>query len=101
MIHHSCDRCKQLIDNETDMRYVVRIEIQASVDGLDCEIEDDRDHLLEIEDILDRLEADESDDVSEEVYQRQKYDLCSKCFREFIKNPLKCEPKVQLGFSEN
>ena len=101
MIHHSCDRCKQLIETETDIRYVVRIEIQASMDGFDCEIEDDRDHLLEVEEIIDRLESHESDEVGEEIYQRQKYDLCSKCFREFIRNPLKKETNVQLGFSEN
>ena len=47
MIHHSCDRCKRVIDPLEDLRYVVKLEVQAAMDPLDAdELEDDRDYLL-------------------------------------------------------
>ena len=57
MIHHSCDRFKRVIDPVDDVRYVVRMETQGIVDTAAAEeVEDDRDHLLEIHEILERLE---------------------------------------------
>ena len=49
MIHYSCDRCKRVLDPQNDLRYTVRIEVQAVMDPLnDYELDDDRDHLMEI-----------------------------------------------------
>jgi hypothetical protein len=102
MIHYSCDRCKCPIDPTEDLRYVVRIEIEAVMDPLhDGEPQDDRDHLLEIEQILERVEADESSEIGDEVYQKRRYDLCPQCYRSFTQNPLGREKKVSLGFSQN
>jgi len=44
MIRFTCDLCKREIDPEEDLRYVVKIEIYASLDPMVLE-EDDRDHL--------------------------------------------------------
>ena len=56
MIHYSCDRCKRPINPKTDLRYVVRLETQAMMDLPDFQDSDDeRDHLLEIEELLDEL----------------------------------------------
>ena len=56
MIHYSCDRCKRILDPAEDLRYAVTIEVQAMMDPLDIdEDEDDRDHLLEIQEILERI----------------------------------------------
>ena len=65
------------------------------------EIEDDRDHLTEIQEILERLEDSESDQVGDDVYQKRRYDLCPECHREFIKNPVGRERTAPLGFSPN
>ena len=43
MIHYSCDRCKREIDAKHDLRYIIRIEIEAAMDRDDCEIADDVD----------------------------------------------------------
>jgi len=102
MIHHSCDRCKRVIDPVDDVRYVVRMEMQGIVDTSAAEeADDDRDHLLEIHEILERLEDEESELVGEDVYQRQRFDLCPECYRSFMKNPLGREAPAQLGFSQN
>lgn len=102
MIHYSCDRCKRPLDPQEDLRYVVRLEVQAVMDPVnESELTDDRDHLLEIDEILERAEAAESEYISDEVYQKQRYDLCPSCYRAYIKNPLGREVKASLGFSQN
>lgn len=86
-----------------DLRYVVRIEIEAKFDALGEEPDDERDHLLELHEILERME-DEDDDapaVDEDVYRKQRFDLCPECYRKFVKNPLGRELANPLGFSKN
>ena len=103
MIHHTCDRCKRVIDPEQELRYVVRLEIEAVMDPLhEDEPQDDRDHLLEIDEILERAQADDADPIGEDIYQTRRYDLCPQCYRKFAGNPLGREKKaVSLGFSHN
>lgn len=102
MIHFSCDRCRRVIDTEEELRYVVRLEVQAAMDcGLDAEVDEDRDHLLELDEILERLDDAQSEAICDEVYQRNRFDLCAGCYREFIKNPLGRERPASLNFSQN
>ncbi|MEM9412890.1 MAG: hypothetical protein AAGA30_17395, partial [Planctomycetota bacterium] len=84
---------------ELEVRYIVRIEVQASCD-MPCH-DEESDHLLEIDEILERLEAAESESISEEIYHRRKHDLCSSCYHEYKRNPLAMEPPIQIGFSDN
>lgn len=102
MIHHSCDRCKRVIDPIEDLRYVVKLEVQAAMDPLDAdELEDDRDHLMEIQEILERLDDSDSDLIGDDVYQKRRFDLCPECYRQYIKNPVGREMPAHLGFSQN
>ncbi len=102
MIHYSCDRCRRVIDPEVDLHYVVMLEAQAAMEPLEVDdFEDDRDHLMEIEDILERLEDADSDAISSELYQRRRFDLCADCFRQFMQNPMGRDTRVNLGFSQN
>jgi hypothetical protein len=103
MIHFSCDRCKRVIDSEQELRYVVRMEIEAVMDPIhEEEPQDDRDHLLEIDEILERVDASESDAIGDDIYQKRRYDLCPHCYRKFSANPLAREKKaVAMGFSHN
>ncbi len=102
MIHYTCDRCRRLLDSQDDLRYVVKLESYAAMEPLDADdVEDDRDHLSEIQDILERMEDSESDYVGDDVYQKKRYDLCPDCYREFIRDPLGRERPAHLGFSPN
>lgn len=103
MIRYSCDLCKREIDAEEDLRYVVKMEVYAAFDpaASDEEDDDDRDHLQEIQDILERLEDTESDQICDEVYQQLRFDLCPECRKKFIKNPLARETTRVFGFSQN
>lgn len=103
MIHFSCDRCKRVIDPEQELRYIVRMEIEAVMDPVnEDEPRDDRDHLLEIDEILERVDASECEAISDEVYQKRRFDLCPQCHRKFAGNPLGREKKTaSFGFSHN
>jgi uncharacterized protein YlaI len=106
MIHYSCDLCKRLIDPEVDLRYVVRMEVFAAVDPVEADQsavnqEDDRDHLQEMQEILQRMDESDSDSVSEDVYQQLRFDLCPECRKKFAKNPLGRESSKHFDFSKN
>lgn len=99
MIHYSCDLCKRPLDSEDDLRYVVKLEVYAAFDPL--EIDDDRDHLLEIHEILERLDDATSEEIGDEVYQQLRFDLCPECRKRFLKNPLGRKAAEQFDFSKN
>ncbi len=45
MIHYTCDGCHRPLNPERDLRYVVKMEVYASLDPTDMELDEDRDHL--------------------------------------------------------
>lgn len=99
MIHYTCDSCKREIDPE-GLRYSVKIEVNATLDPLaEDEADDDRDHLLEVQEILEQLET--SDGVGDDVHLEACYDLCPDCCRKFRLNPLGRESIKQFDFSKN
>ena len=100
MIHHSCDLCKRLIDPDEDLRYVVKIEVYAALDSIDESDDDDRDNLLEMNEILERMDDTANGTVGDDVYQSMRFDLCPECRRRFLKNPLGRESK-KFNFSKN
>ncbi|MEN6459578.1 MAG: hypothetical protein ABFC63_11695 [Thermoguttaceae bacterium] len=102
MIRYSCDLCKRELDSHDDLRYVVKMEIYAAFDPTGANVEDeDRDHLEEIQDILEGLEDSDSDEVGDDVYQQLRFDLCPECRKKFVKNPLGRKPAKAFGFSSN
>lgn len=100
MIHYTCDCCKRRIDAADELRYIVRLEVYAALDPLEDEADDDRDHLQEIQDVLERLE-DPSEAVCDEVYHQKRYDLCSECRQQFVQDPFGRPTASQLDFSQN
>ncbi len=107
MIHYTCDLCRRELDPKEDLRYVVKIEIAAAFDPIAGDEEDDRDHLEEIQDLLEHLEEAHSNQIGEDVYQELRFDLCPECRKRFSKNPLgACAAKILdysgiLDFTEN
>jgi hypothetical protein len=101
MIHYSCDRCKRAIEPDEELRYAVNIKIEVALDSTEYEADDDRDHLIELNEILERLDDSEREEISQSAYQRRRFDLCSDCHREYVKNPLSVDAAAKLGFSEN
>ena len=100
MIHYSCDKCGKSIAAD-DLRYLVRLEANAMLDVGDDDPEDDRDHLMEIEEILERMDDAECEALGGEIYQKQRFDMCTECYRKFMRNPLGMDQSVQFEFSDN
>ena len=101
MIHYSCDRCKRLIELDEEIRYSVKIEVQVALDSSEFEAQEEREHLEELHEILERLDDSEKEEISEFAYQVRRFDLCSSCHREYIRNPLAAGTTAAVGFSEN
>ncbi len=101
MIHFSCDRCQRRIQ-EDDVRYVLNMEVQATLGQNDFEdAEEARTHLAELQDILARLDEDECEELENELYQQKQFDLCPECYKKFMQDPFGNEANLQLRFSSN
>lgn len=100
MIHYSCDRCQRLIDAQKEVRYVVRIEVQAAVEPPDLD-SDEAVELNELQLILDEMDQTEFDNLQKRAYRKLKFDLCDECHQAYSANPLALEASTTLGFSDN
>lgn len=99
MIHYSCDRCSKTINPSEEIRYVVRIEVQLVVDDRENDQLDNA-SLEELEEMLESIEPGQFDDESGSANEKN-FDLCSRCYSEYIDNPLAVEPAGNYGFSNN
>lgn len=102
MIRYSCDLCRRDLDPVDDVRYEVKIEVSAALDPQDCDDpDDDRDHLQEINELLQHLESSDQEASTEAPSQQLRFDLCPECRRKFLKHPLGALSSEQFDFSEN
>ena len=100
MIHYDCDFCKRTFEPE-ELRYIVRVEVYAALDNSEADVDDDRDHLQEIEEILERLDATGESPPGDDVYQQLRFDLCAECRKKFLSDPLGRRMPQHLDFSQN
>lgn len=102
MIHYSCDRCRRMIDPAQEVRYSVKIDIQMVVEAIETEeADDDRDHLAEVHQMLESLDLDDPDFDLEDEQQKLTYDLCPRCYRKYVRDPLGVDSTLHVGFSHN
>ena len=102
MIRYTCDSCGRSLDPHDDLRYVVKMEIYAAFDPVVSEPnEADRDHLEEVQEILEGMDDAETGQIGEDVYQQLRFDLCPECRRKFLKSPLGREVAKLCDFSDN
>jgi hypothetical protein len=101
MIHYTCDCCKRPLGPD-ELRYVVKMEVCAAFDpGAAEELSDDRDHLQEIQQILERCDDTSEPQVGTDIYEQLRFDLCTECRAKFVKHPLGREQLTQFDFSQN
>ena len=98
MMRHECDRCRREIETENEVWYAVRIDALPQVSELASD--DDRDHLMEVVEQLDGIEAVEGGLVTDYAPLEATYDLCAECYEKYRKSPLGAEPAT-AGFSRN
>jgi len=100
MIHFVCDACKRQLGSE-EVRYVVRMEVYAALGENGADVDDDRDHLQEIHEALERLDVYDREQVSDDVHQQLRFDLCDECRKHFLVDPLGRRVAQPLDFSKN
>lgn len=94
MINRICDMCGEPI-NEGDLRYEARIEAFAAYDPLNITFDDLLNMNLE-EEIARVAEACRNisqEELMRQVYTSFRFDLCPKCYRRYIRNPLPAPEK--------
>jgi hypothetical protein len=90
------------MDTTHEVRHTVKIEVQSVIEPLVTEeIEEDRDHLLEIHEMLESMDWDDEQPGGDEDHRTLCFDLCSDCFRKYIQDPLGAEAPLHVGFSHN
>lgn len=98
MLHFSCDLCGKPV---TEERFVVRMEVYPAFDPEEIEEADlDADHLQDVAHLINDMEANGT--RPEDVDAKQlRYDLCSHCRSQFVKDPLGKRRTNRLNFSQN
>ena len=101
MIHYSCDRCKREIDPDHDLRYVIRVDMEAATDRENRLEGPSEDQLSELDELLDNADLFGNDPMGGGTHVSHRYDLCLHCYRHFCKDPLGREASLPFGFSKN
>ena len=85
----SCDRCGEGLLIEEDVRYRLKVELVAAYDPLEITSADlERDLESEIRATIAALENVNPTRIARDVAFRGEYDLCLKCQREFLADPV-------------
>ncbi len=100
MIHYTCDRCQKMIDTILDLRYEVSIVTQVVLEGPDQD-DEERDHLSDVDELLQRVDDEQCEQLCQDLYQSRKFDLCAACYQKYKLNPLNMDPQLQVEFSQN
>lgn len=86
----ACDRCGRSLLVFEDVRYEVVITVTAAYDPMELDL--DAVQKADVGDELERLSASierrSAEELEAEVYKRFEFDLCGRCQREFLKDPL-------------
>ncbi len=106
MVKYECDMCGKSITLGEDIRYVVKIEVYATCDSMECENDFDEEMIEDFEeedddDEMDNFDPDDSDDEAEDDYKTFRFDLCSKCHSKYLQDPLMINTIRRGRISEN
>jgi len=84
----TCDVCGADLLT-ADLRYVARIEVFAAYDVMELSRADlEKDHGDEIKKLLEEINGKSAGELLDGVYRRFEFDLCQRCQREYLKDPL-------------
>jgi hypothetical protein len=90
MIRYFCNLCQREIDPGHDGSYLVRMEVYVAQGVEEVPVDDDRDHLEEFAEVLERYEEFEEDGpfLGNENYRKERFHLCNQCGKRFLQDPL-------------
>jgi hypothetical protein len=99
MLHFSCDLCgHQLVDR----RYVVKLEVYPAFDPDELtEDELDTDNLQAVAEQIHEMEITGQQTFEDCGTKQFRFDLCPRCHKKFLQDPLARDAFRRLNFSEN
>jgi hypothetical protein len=99
MLHFSCDLCGSRLD---ERRFVVQVEAYPAFDPDQLSPADlDGDHLEQVAHQLETSDAAGCADDECCETKKFRFDLCPRCHRKFLRDPLGREAARRLSFSKN
>ncbi|KPJ54618.1 MAG: hypothetical protein AMS16_04600 [Planctomycetes bacterium DG_58] len=85
-----CDLCGKPLLVDSDVRYVVKIEVFAAYDPMELTVEElKQDRLKEIRELVRRLSEMEPRELEDQIYRSFTFDLCPQCQKKYLKDPLR------------
>lgn len=97
---YRCDGCAREM-KRGDLRYRVTIDVRAAYDELVVGLMDlVRDHRADMEALIERMKDKDPREIEESVYKNFKLDLCPRCQRAYVKEPLRFHPEQGEDESE-
>jgi len=89
MADFCCDMCGKPLLVDSDVRYVVKIEVFAAYDPMELTADDlGRDYMEEIRELARELSKAEPQELEDQVYKSFLFDLCPECQKKYLKAPL-------------
>lgn len=84
-----CDGCGEPLLVDSNVRYVVKIEVYAAYDPLEITEEDlGADDLHAWERLIKDVEGADPEELKSEIHMTLRYDLCPVCRREYVRDAL-------------
>ncbi len=88
----SCDMCGNELLIDEDVRYVSEIQVYAAYDPLEITASDlKKDFRSAISELIKKMKHLGPEKAQNSVYKAFSFDLCCKCQRGYIKDPLRVE----------
>ncbi|MCO5165263.1 MAG: hypothetical protein M9894_02690 [Planctomycetes bacterium] len=86
----ACDRCGRSLLVFEDVRYEVVIRVTAAYDPMELDLDDiaRADVSAELERLAAAVGKKTAQELEDEVWKELRFDLCGRCQREFLKDPL-------------
>ncbi|GIW71036.1 MAG: hypothetical protein KatS3mg102_0578 [Planctomycetota bacterium] len=86
----SCDRCGRSLLVDDDVRYVVEIRVYAAYDPLEVTRQDleQAGDPRQWDRLLAAIRARTAEQLQDEVYRELRFDLCPRCQRDYLQQPL-------------
>ena len=85
----TCDGCGAGLLIDQDIRYIVKIEVYAAYDPLEISREEvSRDHRDDMARLIEKMRGMDPVELEHQVYRSFRFDLCPRCQREYLRDPL-------------
>lgn len=89
-----CDRCDRSLLVHEDVRYEVVIRVVSAYDPLELDLDAvaEADVSAELERLRAVVSGRSAQELEDEVWKELRFDLCGRCQREYLRDPLPRRP---------